>query len=73
MREQGYATSFEAAEPGVSAVAAAVRGPGILPQPAITVGAPSSRVARADAPRIAAALLAATGSLVRRPPPPDGA
>ncbi len=73
VREQDYATSFEAAEPGVSAVAVAVRGLGILPQPALTIGAPSSRVTRADVPRIAAALLAATESLARRPPPPDGA
>ncbi|MCC6222865.1 MAG: IclR family transcriptional regulator [Thermoleophilia bacterium] len=72
VRERGYATSSEEAEPGVSAVAAAVRGLGALPQPAITVGAPSSRVGRTDVERIAAALLAATGSLARPPARPGG-
>jgi DNA-binding IclR family transcriptional regulator len=71
IRERGFATNFGQSEPDVAAVAVAVPG-----QPnrhaAITVSAPITRLAEADAPRIAQAAERAAAELGRRSLGGDG-
>ncbi|MCC6222864.1 MAG: IclR family transcriptional regulator [Thermoleophilia bacterium] len=72
IRELGFAASFEECEPGVSAIAAAIPEPALLPRAAIGISAPSFRLTSKETARVAAAVVEAAHAVVARTGPALG-